>query len=336
MAASPSGAPEGGWSRDVEACSDGFGIGSVVGAAEVLALKALLVFAHVADTLSFSAAARRLGMPVSTVSRRIAELEAQFGLQLLQRSTRSLRLTAFGSDVLEQARRTAEITETVENIAAGHHREVSGTIRFAAPPSLSDMVLAPIVLAFQKLHERVRFDVLITEQVVDYIADRIDLEIHVGPIDNDTLVVRRLLSFRHQLVASPEYVRRTGAPLHPRDLLTRPVLGFSHSEPKLVWRFEHADGRASEQVVLAPSLAMNDYTGLVVALLAGAGLGDLPPIVQPELLRTGRLMPVMTDWRFPIYDLVLIHPANRHQSRAVRLFKEFAARAIVEMFPDLA
>ena len=80
---------------------------------------------------------------------------------------------------------------------------------------------------------------------------------------------------------------------------------------------------------------MNDYTGLVVALLAGAGVGDLPPIVQPELLRMGRLVPVMTDWRFPIYDLVLIHPANRHQSRAVRLFKEFAARAIVEMFPDL-
>ena len=319
--------------RDVETGPTEFSIGPVGG---MIDLNAVLVFTQVADTLSFSEAARRLGMPVSTVSRRIAELEAQLGLQLLQRSTRSLRLTAFGSDVLEQARRTAEIAEAVENIAASHHTDVSGTIRFAAPPSLSDVVLAPIVLAFQRLHERVRFDVLVTEQVVDYIADRIDLEIHVGPIDNDTLVVRRLLSFRHQLVASPAYVRRAGAPGHPRDLLTRPVLGFSHSEPKLVWRFEHADGRASESVVLTPSLAMNDYAGLVVALLDGAGVGDLPPIVQPELLRAGRLVPVMTEWRFPIYDLVLIHPANRHQSRAVRLFKDFAAKAIVEMFPELA
>lgn len=299
-------------------------------------LKSLLVFAHVAESLSFSEAARRLAMPVSTVSRRIAELEELLGASVLQRSTRSLRLTPVGLEVLHLARRTAEIADAVEGIVANHQTEAVGTVRLAAPPSLSDSLLAPLILAFQSAHRKVRVEVFITEQAVDYIADRIDLEIHVGPIDNDTLIVRRLLTFRHQLVASPDYLNRVEPPRRPGDLLAHPMIAFSHSEPDYVWHFEHVDGRDLEHLGFSPTIAMNDYTGLVTGLLAGAGIGDLPPIIRPELLREGRLVEVMRDWRFPAYDLVLIHPASRHQPKAVRLFKEFAAQTIVEMFPSFA
>ena len=299
-------------------------------------LNSLLVFAKVAEALSFTEAARRLEMPVSTVSRRIADLEKQLAVQLLERSTRTLRLTAVGQEVLDYARRAAEANDGVEYVVANQRAEVRGLVRLAAPPSISDSVLAPIIAAFRQVHGAVRFEAVITEQVVDFIADRIDLEIHVGPVEDTSLVVRRLLTFRHRLVASPAYLSRVEAPRHPRDLLHHPILAFSHFRPEYAWAFSHADGRDAERLVFVPQLGINDYVGVTAGLLAGGGIGDLPPIVQPELMREGRLVEVMPDWHLPVFDLVILHPATRYQSRAVRLFKEFAARMLGELFPELA
>ena len=299
-------------------------------------LNSLIVFAKVAEALSFTEAARRLEMPVSTVSRRIADLEKQLGVQLLERSTRTLRLTAVGHEVLDYARRAAEVNEGVEHVVANQRAEVSGLVRLAAPPSISDSVLAPIIAAFQQTHRAVRFEAVITEQVVDFIADRIDLEVHVGPVEDTSLVVRRLLTFRHRLVASPAYLSRVEAPRHPQDLLRHPILAFSHFRPEYAWEFSHVNGQDRERLVFTPQLGINDYVGVTAGLLAGGGIGDLPPIVQPHLMREGRLVEVMPDWRLPVFDLVIVHPATRYQSRAMRLFKEFASRMIGDVFPELA
>lgn len=298
-------------------------------------LNSLVVFAKVAEASSFSEAARRLDMPVSTVSRRVADLESQLGVQLLERSTRTLRLTAVGLEVLDHARRAVEANAGVAHVVANQHAEVSGLVRVAAPPSISDSVLAPVVAAFRQAHGKVRFEIVITEQVVDYIADRIDLEIHVGPVADGSVIVRRLLSFRHRLVASPGYLARVDAPRHPRDLLRHPILAFSHFRPEYSWHFTHVNGRDAERLSFTPFLGINDYVGVTAGLLAGGGIGDLPPIVQPELIRQGRLVEVMPEWQLPLYDLALLHPATRFQSRAVRLFKEFASQMVGQLFPDL-
>src|SRR5436190_7727915 len=112
-------------------------------------LDSLLIFAKVVEANSFSEAARRLGMPISTVSRRIADLEDQLGVRLLDRSTRNLRLTDVGSDILEHAQRSAEISESVDSIASHQLSDVSGLLRLSAPPSISDSLLAPMIGAFQ-------------------------------------------------------------------------------------------------------------------------------------------------------------------------------------------
>lgn len=299
-------------------------------------LNSLIVFAKVAEALSFTEAARRLEMPVSTVSRRIADLEKQLAVQLLERSTRTLRLTAIGHEVLDYARRAAEANEGVEHVVSNQRAEVSGLIRLAAPPSISNSVLAPTIAAFRQVHGAVRFEAVITEQVVDFIADRVDLEIHVGPVEDTSVVVRRLLTFRHRLVASPAYLSRVEAPRHPQDLLRHSILAFSHFRPEYAWEFSHTDTKDKERLVFVPQLGINDYVGVTAGLLAGGGIGDLPPIVQPELVREGRLVEVMPEWQLPEFDLVLLHPAPRYQSRAVRVFKEFAARTIRELFPELS
>jgi DNA-binding transcriptional LysR family regulator len=298
-------------------------------------LNSLVIFARVVEAHSFSEAARRLKMPVSTVSRRIADLEDQLGVRLLERSTRSLRLTDVGSEVLEHAQHGAELGEAVNSIASNHQSDVSGNLRLSAPPSISDSLLAPLICAFQELHPDVRIQILITERMVDHIAEGVDLVFRLGVLKDSTLVARRILTYRHQLLASPAYLDKYKPPKAPQDLLGHRLLAFSRWKPENRWSFTHANVKNKETLTFQPHLSMNDYAGIAQALLAGAGIGELPPVVQPELLRDGRLVEVMRKWRFRTFDLSLVHLGNRHMSRPVRVFKEFAAQMAPTLFPAL-
>jgi len=298
-------------------------------------LNSLIIFAQVVDANGFSKAARRLKMPTSTVSRRIAELEQALGVRLIERSTRCLRLTDVGSEVLEYARRGAEISEAIDHITSNHLSKISGNLRLAAPPSISDSLLAPIVVAFQREYPDVRIQIFITERIVDQIAEGVDLAFRVGELEDSSMVARRILTYRHQLVASPEYLQKNKPPKTPQDLMEHRLLAFSFWRLENTWKFVHANGRDKESITFKPYLAINEYDGLATALLAGAGIGDLPAIVQPELLRTGQLVEVMPRWRFQIFHLSLCHLGNRFVPRPVRVFKDFAAKMAVAIFPSL-
>jgi DNA-binding transcriptional LysR family regulator len=298
-------------------------------------LNSLLIFAQVVESNSFAGAARRLGLPTSTVSRRIAELERQLGVGLIERSTRSLRLTDVGSEVLEHARRSAELSEAVSNIASNHLSSVSGTLRLAAPPSISDSLLVPLVSGFQAEYPDVRVHVFITERIVDQIAEGVDLAFRVGELEDSSLIARRILTYRHQLVASPEYLRRCKPPKTPNDLLRHRLIAFSFWKPENTWRFLHAGSGEAEALTFQPHLSVNEYSGLATALVAGVGIGDLPPIVQPDLLRSGKLVEVMPRWHFRVFHLSMVHLGNRYIPRPVRLFKDFAATMAPTLFPKL-
>jgi DNA-binding transcriptional LysR family regulator len=298
-------------------------------------LNSLMIFARVVEANSFSEAARRLKMPTSTVSRRIAELEDQLGVRLLERSTRSLRLTDIGSEVLEHAQRSAELSEAVNNIASNHLSKVSGTLRLSAPPSISDSLLAPLVGAFQALYPDVRVQILITERIVDHVEDGVDLLFRVGALNDSTLVARKLLSYRHQLLASPRYLKAHKPPATPQDLLGHRLLAFSRWRPDNRWHFAHVNGRDTVTLRFQPYLSINDYAGIAPALVAGVGIGELPPLVRPDLLKEGTLVEVMPKWRFRAFDLWLVHVGNRHLSRPVRVFKEFAVQMVPRLFPHL-
>jgi len=277
-------------------------------------LNSLVLFAKVVEAKSFSEAARRLGMPISTVSRRIAELEDQLGIRLLERSTRNLRLTDLGAEVLEHAMRT---------------------LRLSAPPSISDTLLTPLVIAFQASYPGVRIEILVTDRFVDHIGEGVDLVFRLGALKDSSLVARKILTYRHQLVASPAYLESWKAPKTPQDLLDHRLLAFSHRQPESSWSFVHINGKDKETLTFHPYLSMNDYAGLAPALLASGGIGDLPPVVQPELLRDGRLVEVMPKWRFRTFDLSVVHLGNRHMPKPLRLFKEFAAQMAPTLFPEL-
>jgi DNA-binding transcriptional LysR family regulator len=298
-------------------------------------LNALVIFARVVEAKSFSEAARRLKMPVSTVSRRIAELEDQLGVRLLERSTRILRLTELGNDVLELAARGADISEGVDSLVSHRLADVSGTLRLSAPPSISDTLLAPIMTAFQASYPKLRIHVLVTDRTVDHISEGVDLVFRRGELKDSSLVARRILTYRHRLVASPDYLNSCPHPRQPKDLLDHRLLSFSRWKRDSRWTFVHKDGREKETLVFHPCLAMNDFAGIVPAILSSGGIGELPPVVQPEWFRSGGLVEVMPDWRFPTLDLSLVHLGGRHISRPCRLFKDFAAQMAPTLFPDL-
>jgi DNA-binding transcriptional LysR family regulator len=298
-------------------------------------LNSLVVFAKVVEAASFSEAARRLKMPISTVSRRIAELEDQLGVRLLERSTRNLRLTELGAEVLEHAIRSAELSDAVASMVSNRLSDVFGTLRLSAMPSISDTLLTPLVTAFQASYPNVRVQILVTERLVDLIAEGVDLAFRLGALKDSSLVARRILTYRHQLVASPSYLENCKAPLKPQDLLDHRLLSFSYWKPENSWTFLHKNGNDKESLTFQPHFSMNDYNGLAPALVAGAGIGDLPPVVQPKLIEEGRLVEVMPDWRFRAFDLSLVHVGNRHISKPCRLFKEYATQMSPTLFPNL-
>jgi DNA-binding transcriptional LysR family regulator len=298
-------------------------------------LNALVIFARVVDAGSFSEAARRLDMPVSTVSRRIADLEQALDARLLERSTRKLRLTELGSEVYEHAARTAQLGTAIESVVSERLSDISGVLRLSAPPSFADTLLTPLVIAFQKHYENVRVQILVTERHVDHIADGVDLVLRVGALRDSSLVARRLLAYRHRLVSTPAYLHGSTAPQRPRDLLEHRLLTFSQWKPESVWHFVHRNGRDKETLTFQPHFTINDFAGLAPALLTGGGIGELPPLVRPDLVREGKLVEVMPHWHLQTLNLSLVHLSHRHISKPCRLFKDFAIQAVPALFPDL-
>lgn len=294
-------------------------------------LNTLLLFAGVVQAGSFSAASRRLGLPVSTVSRRVAGLEEQLGVRLIERSTRSLRLTPVGAAIFEQARRGAEVSDAVDTLASD---QAAGLLRLSAPSALVEPLLVPVATAFQASYPDVRVHILSARPGCGE-AEGADLLFWFGVPDERRLVAARVLRYRHRLVASPGYILRHGAPKRPGDLLGHRLLSAPDWTPDVRWEFVRADGRGEEGFGFRPHLAVGDAAGLVAAVLADGGICDLPPLLRSDLLRNGRLVEVMPDWRFQASDLHLLQAGGRYVSRPARLFGQMAAAMASGLFPDL-
>ncbi|WP_165359716.1 LysR family transcriptional regulator [Lichenibacterium minor] len=299
-------------------------------------LNALMIFAKVVEAKSFTEAARRLDMPVSTVSRRVADLEGEFGARLLLRSTRAVQLTEDGAKLIEQARALAEINDAVDDARSKRRTEASETLRISAPPSISDTVLAPLVAAFRVSFPNVGVKVFISGRIADDFPDGVDLQVKIGPQRKAEQGRLKLITYRHQLVASPSYLRGVKPLLVPRDLLAHPLLAFAFPGVESTWTLTEVGGSKREVLRFRPHLAISDYAGLTSLMLADGGIGDLPPVVQPELMRDGRLVEVLPGWGLPVFDLCLVHPPSRAPSGPMRAFMEFAGDMLPRLFPELS
>jgi DNA-binding transcriptional LysR family regulator len=298
-----------------------------------LNLNALLVFSTVAEANSFSEGARRLRLPVSTVSRQVADLEAQLGVRLLERSTRSLKLTGIGADVLEEARATVNIRESILGLISSQLSSVSGHLKVLVPPSIARSLITPLVGAFQASYPEVRVHMTISDRAADLSTGDFDLLVQIGPMKDCSRIARRILTFRDLLLASPAYLKTCSAPETPKELLGHRLLAFSSGKPEIEWSFVNIDYKDAVTVTIEPYLSVNDPASLADALLAGTGIGNLPWVAVGELVQKGQLVELMPLWRFSTLDVSVVHASSRHVRRPVQEFIRFAAKMAPALFP---
>ncbi len=284
-------------------------------------LDAIAIFAQVAQLQSFSEAARALGMPLSSVSRKVSELEADLNAHLIDRSKRQIRLTEAGASYLELCRKGLDTLTFANRVMSDRHSNTTGTITITVPPNLVEELFLEAIEAFQLQYPKARVRVLVSERLLDFVDDGVDLSFRVAPPDQPDLKVRTLLRYRHRLVAAPHYAAANPLPRAFSDLTAHKLIGFGfHKSPQVTWTL--TKGSQSESARIDPDLSINDYVATRAAILAGHGIGELPEPLCKTALKDGQLVEVLPDWRFPEIKLFSVHSGNAALSKLARLFLE--------------
>jgi DNA-binding transcriptional LysR family regulator len=284
-------------------------------------LNDISVFVHVVEARSFTGAGRQLGMPRSTVSRRIAQLERRLGARLLHRTTRSIQLTDVGASYYEQcARSLAEILEAEQLVRAAQITP-RGRLRITAPVDLGADYLAPLVTEFLRRYPDVRIDIDLTQRVVDLVREGYDLALRAGVLPDSTLVARRLGGGGRLLVASPRYLARRAAPATPEDLRRHDCILANDGRPTPSWKLAR-EGDEVEIPVSGP-VAVNDFAFACRAAVDGAGIAFIPEFMVGDLLARGLLVQVLPDWRSEPAGVYVVYPSAKHLSATVRSFRDF-------------
>ncbi|MDH1265301.1 LysR family transcriptional regulator [Pseudomonas sp. GD03944] len=277
-------------------------------------LEDLQTFVEVADAGGLSAAARRLGVSKSIVSRRLFRLEAELGIQLLARTTRGAALTEAGVTFREHAARASAEIEMAKDIIlpAG---DLRGRLRVAVPLSSGPIHFAPVLAEMARRHPRLQIDTAYADRFVDLIAEGFDCAIRVGALRDSNLMARRVGRIFGQLVASPDYIRAHGEPQTPDDIVNHQALVGAEA-----WRF--MDGQ--NLVTVQPQGRFKSDNGAAIASAAAAGLGIawLPDCVTYEYLATGALVPIMANYPLPVGDVYVVRPPSPHPSQKVRILAE--------------
>ena len=283
-------------------------------------LNDIALFVQVVRSGSFAGAARRLGVPSNTVSRRVQALEAQLGTRLLQRSTRKLTLTSAGEAFQERCASAVDgLIDAGEDLMTGHH-EPSGLVRVAAPADFFDFFRMEWVADFLAAHPRVRLDFVLSDARADLIAERIDVAFRGGALRDSGYVGRQVLRDGNDvLVASPTYLAARGSPGTLPDLQHHDCVSFAHPSGQATWRLTGPDG-VDEEVQVAARFSGNTVQALRKATVAGLGIALLPHTITAFDLQAGRLVPVLPHYRCAGYGLNVLYPSRRHLPLAVSAF----------------
>jgi DNA-binding transcriptional LysR family regulator len=279
-------------------------------------LNEMLVFARVVQAGSFTTAAAALGMPKSTVSRKVSELEERLKSRLLQRTTRKLSLTDVGRTYYDYCARIMGEIEDAERAVSSLQETPRGLLRVTAP--LNVAFLGPIVGDYLKRYPEVRIDLFCTGRQVDLVEERFDLGIRAGTLADSTLIARSLGSVRWFLVATSAYLKRRGRPRSPEDLNKHDCLFFGAGADGAGVRLENAD--RSVQVALPARLMVTDMDILDAVVTAGLGIALLPAFRCVDELRARRLERVLADWNAPTTPVNVVYPSTRHLSPKVKSF----------------
>jgi DNA-binding transcriptional LysR family regulator len=291
-------------------------------------LNDLNFFAAVVANGGFSAASRALGAPKSRISRRVAALEQQLGVRLVERSTRRFKVTDVGQDVYRHARAAMAEAEAVDEVVSRLKAEPQGLVRVSCPLGM-DRMLGGCLANFLSDHPKLRAQFLVGNRRVDIIEEGVDIAIRIrSQLDTDAdLQLKMIGQTGGVLVASPQFVARYGAPARPQDLSAFATVALSDRPGVERWRLSNDAGEAIE-VAHEPKLSASAFPILQQAALTGAGIALLPEYACRESLENGDLVPILPDWRAPQGILHLVFTSRRGLLPGVRAMIDFLAEAL--------
>ena len=288
----------------------------------------LLIFARVAEAGSFSRAAERVGLPKSTVSRRITLLEERLGERLMLRTTRRLMLTEFGRQLLEHARQVAAEVDAVQALSEHRQARPSGRLRVSMPSDFANLLLTDMLAAFIALHPGVSLELDLSPRRVDLLGENFDVAVRMGDLPDDALLAaRRIAVFAVGLYAAPSYLAEHGDPAGPDDLA-------AHRALRLLARNGEAAGwtlaRGTEGWEgLPPGAATANSPELLIRLaVAGVGIAAVPDYFAVPRVRQGELRRVLPHWRLPSHAAWAVFPGRRLMPAKTRAFIDMLEAAM--------
>ena len=289
-------------------------------------------FVAVVNAGSFTAAADHLGIGKSVVSRRVAALEARLGVELLRRTTRRLSVTESGRSFHEQAARILADLDEAESAAAQEHGDLRGSLRIALPLSFGIRHMCGVISEFSARHPGVEFDLDLNDRRVDLFDEQRDLAIRIGRLEDSSLIARRLFDARTVVCAAPSYLERRGTPATIDDLREHDCLVYTNVPNPDRWVCTDSNG---ERHRIALNVAMRASSGdfLCAAAANGLGIAMQPTFIAGELISRGDLVPLLTQYQWPVTPAWAIYPPTRHLSFRVRAFIDFVAERFAGMPP---
>jgi DNA-binding transcriptional LysR family regulator len=271
-------------------------------------IQAIRLFIRVVDLGSFSKAAADMGMGQPSATKLVVQLEKQLGSRLLHRSTRGVTPTEIGALYYAKCKLIAHHVEEAETVAALLQSQVQGGLRITTSVAFGRRVLVPLVMRFMQLHPKLQIELNFEDRYVNLVEQGIDVAIRMGPLADSTLGARYLGINPWVVVASPEYLKKRGAPADPAGLAAHDALVYSTVQGDARWHFTGAEGHARPVSVSGP-LRSNNLSALLVAARGGMGVAALPKYVAHESIRSGALATLLDDWMLPSQEIHAVFPS---------------------------
>lgn len=288
-------------------------------------LNLVTAFVRVVEQQSFTSAAKALGLPKSSVSRRVTELEEELGVQLLHRTTRKLALTEAGRTYYEQAEKALSELQAAAESATGMDTEARGIVRVTVPVDIGVMGLADIVAEFSRQYPDIHIDLSLSSKVVDLVAEGFDIGIRAGRSRDVSLVARRLGIAAMGLYASPSYLKARGRPRSLADLADHDCVLFRGKHGKALWRLDGPHGEPAS-VEVRGRVNVDEMLFVRQAIGAGLGIGLLPTIVIGSCARASALEPVervLPEFSMGGADVTVVTPSGPRRPRRVTILRDF-------------
>lgn len=298
-------------------------------------LEAMAMLVKVSESGSLSGAGRALGVPLTTLSRRVADLETRLGARLLIRTTRKLALTDAGVAYVAAARRILEQVEDAEREAAGEHTSAKGELTLTAPVMFGRLHVLPVVADFLAAHPDIAVRLLLSDRNVDLIADHVDMAVRIGRLADSAMIATHVGAMRTVTCASPSLLAVRGIPHKPSDLARWPAVAVDTPMPSPSWRFRTPRSGAALDVSMRPRLVVTTPEAAVEAAMRGVGVTRVLHYQVVDAVRRGALRIVLEAFEPEPAPVHLVHAARGQMPLKMRRFLDFAApllrRALLEV-----